>query len=377
MEWDEVYTSLKEEEELQRKFAFEQWSATQSVPIFRGRGRPKKLAPPLDLEPLTREEMKGYNRYGMLAAEKTENLLYEHELSLDQWAPDGDTYKQYKQRDALQRLNTLQMKIIHVVTERTVESIIIKRRVKGHKSAIKFSQAISQRWSSLKKLVIDYNKELDALKGTEFEVNLRELNLKSLKEDGIDYSEIWDLDRLMANSDWAVLDYVREGIEALTALDRADEEEISLKINCERAFEWLKRQLYQIYELICGVRRGMILPIRLQALVELLSLRESMLNSLLCMKGIGSMLSIYLIEEMRNLAVLVTTCWQNIDLLRDPNLLRDPYIGVLANTNGEEDIQSFSSESEGNENAEHMAEYLAQELAMIGEEDTLSEAEIF
>lgn len=307
--------------------------------------------------------MKGFNRYGMLAVEKTDKLLAKHSLTLDDWAPDGENYKQYKQRDALQKLNSLQMRIIHVVTERTAETSIIKRRVRGLKNAVKFSQSISQRWTSLKKLVADYNIELQTLKGSQYELDLRELDLKVLKEHGIDYSEIWDLDRLMANSDWAVIDYVREGIEALTALDRADEEEFSLKINCERSFIWLKKQIEAIYSITYGYRQGILLPIRLQALVELLILRESMLNSLLCMKGLGNLLPNHIIHEMRNLAITASMSWQNIELIRNPNSV----IEAMAN---EEDTQSITSGSESEEDAEYMAEYLAQEIATSKEEDS-------
>jgi len=63
-----------------------------------------------------------------------------------------------------------------------------------------------------------------------FQGRLSPLSLRALKDDGIgDYDgEIWDIDRLMCGSDWAVHKFVPEGIEAQHRIKRAEEEQSKL-----------------------------------------------------------------------------------------------------------------------------------------------------
>jgi hypothetical protein len=58
-------------------------------------------------------------------------------------------------------------------------------------------------------MVKKYNPEIDKVG----DANLRQLSAKDIRENGIENDEIWDIPRLMSNSDWAVYQYVRDGIQ--------------------------------------------------------------------------------------------------------------------------------------------------------------------
>jgi hypothetical protein len=168
----------------------------------RGRGRPRKEKPPPGVVPLSRDAMRRYNAVGMEAAAKTDLLLLEHGSRIEDWHPDGDAYKKNKRRDVLKTLHSLQSKIIHVITEREAEQSILHRRVRGQKNAKKCLVAINSRWQQLDSLVTAYNAELARL--PDEGLNLRPLNGKTIRKDGLDHTEIWDVDRLLSSSDWAV-----------------------------------------------------------------------------------------------------------------------------------------------------------------------------
>jgi hypothetical protein len=119
----------------------------------------------------------------------------------------------------------VQKKLIHVVTKRNAEIEVVNRRI-GQKRAAAFKAAINNRWHQLEGLVESYNSELEKLKTSNDNdrypdvLRLRKLNPKALKDEGLDNSEIWDVDMALCNSDWAVFDIVRQGIEAIFVLRR-------------------------------------------------------------------------------------------------------------------------------------------------------------
>jgi hypothetical protein len=218
--------------------------------------------------------MRRYNTVGMEAAAKTDLLLLEHGSRIEDWHPDGDAYKKNKRRDVLKTLHSLQSKLIHVITEREAEQSILHRRVRGQKNAKKFLVAINSRWQQLDSLVTAYNAELARL--PDEGLNLRPLNAKAIRKDGLDHTEIWDVDRLLSSSDWAVYDYVREGIEALFRLRRSAEERNRLHLHSKRTTNWLVHQMEVLL-------KDTATPV--PVLVELVLHRTKIIHSLLKMKG--------------------------------------------------------------------------------------------
>jgi len=104
-----------------------------------------------------------------------------------------------------------------------------------------FINRLNRRWKPLERLVSRYNLSISK---PIFEGRLSPLSLQALKDDGIaDHeSEIWDIERLMCSSDWAVHRFVREGIEAQHRLERAEEERITLLLHIRRVCRWAVRQ---------------------------------------------------------------------------------------------------------------------------------------
>lgn len=133
--------------------------------------------------------------------------------------------------------------MIEIVTTRNLELETLDRRIRGHKQSTKFKKALNQRWSALNDVVKGYNKEIDTLAGLEPGADLpRKLDVESLKTMGISNDEIWDIDRLLTREDWAVFPEVRNGIDAMFRVDRAQEEMVRLQLEVERMLHWLERQ---------------------------------------------------------------------------------------------------------------------------------------
>jgi len=142
------------------------------------------------------------------------------------------------------------MEIVKLVTERRVEVDVLHHRAQGGKMARTFINRLNRRWKPLERLVSRYNLSISK---PIFEGRLSPLSPPALKDDGIaDHDgEIWDIERMMCNSDWAVHRVVREGIEAQHRLERAKEEQITLLLHIRRVCRWAVRQaevLLQILE---------------------------------------------------------------------------------------------------------------------------------
>jgi hypothetical protein len=186
--------------------------------------------------------MRGHNRLGYDTAAKTDALMDAWETSLAEWSRDGEVYQRHLQSTGLAKLHVLQFKIIQTITERAAENAILHRRVRGLRKSHRFIVALNSRWKQLETQVASYNQELDSL--AHLGLELRRLSIAELKKQGLDAVEIWDIDRALCHSDWAVYDYVREGIEAVFVLRRCEEEEPRLKLHCERVVSWLKWRIH-------------------------------------------------------------------------------------------------------------------------------------
>ena len=72
--------------------------------------------------------------------------------------------------------------------------------------------------------------------------NLRQLSAKDIRENGIEHDAIWDIERIMSNSDWAEYQYVRDGIRWYFVQQRVVEERRMLQLHAQRLIKWLKHQ---------------------------------------------------------------------------------------------------------------------------------------
>jgi hypothetical protein len=270
---------------LQRQFAADKWlfeQREQRQALPRARGRRPKLVPPKDLQPFSREQMRGHNRLGYDTAAKTDALLDAWETSLAEWSPDGEVYQRHLQRAGLAKLHVLQFKIIQTITERAAENAILHRRVRGLRKSHRFIAALNSRWKQLETQVASYNQELGCL--AHLGLELRPLSIYELKKLGLDAVEIWDIDRALCHSDWAVYDYVREGIEAVFVLRRCEEEEPRLKLHCERVASWLK---WRIDGMISALEQEPESAMFIDRVWAQLLHHDRMIDSLLRMKGRG------------------------------------------------------------------------------------------
>ena len=151
--------------------------------------------------------------------------------------------------DEITEVERLQLEIVKLVTERRVEMDVLHHRVQGGKMARTFINRLNSRWKPLERLVTKYNLEVGK---PAFQGRLRPLSLQALKNDGVDNNdgEIWDIERLMSNSDWAVHTFVREGIEARHRIKRAEEEQAALLLHIHRVCRWAVRQAESLLQIL-------------------------------------------------------------------------------------------------------------------------------
>jgi hypothetical protein len=116
------------------------------------------------------------------------------------WRRNGELFFGHQRAHALKQLRYLQAELIKIVTERRVELDVLHKQVRGHKKAKKIIAKIIGRCKQLDNLVKKYNAEIRKVGDT----NLRQLSANDIQENGIENDEIWDIERLMSNSDWAV-----------------------------------------------------------------------------------------------------------------------------------------------------------------------------
>jgi len=74
------------------------------------------------------------------------------------------------------------------------------------------------------------------------DTNLRQLSANNIRENGIENNEIWYIESLMSNHDWAVYQYVRDGIQWYFIQQRGIEERRILQLHAQRLIKWLKHQ---------------------------------------------------------------------------------------------------------------------------------------
>ena len=116
-----------------------------------------------------------------------------------------------------------------------------------------------------------------------------------MKDEGLDNSEVWDVDMALCKSDWAVFDIVHQGIKAMFTLNRAQEERQRLCLHGDRTTGWLKHQIQALANHLCNPG-----TIPTNWLKILLLSRENTLQSMLRIKSHG-LLSIENIEILQQL----------------------------------------------------------------------------
>jgi len=169
----------------------------------------------------------------------------------DEWRRNGELFLGHQRAHALNQLRYLQAELIKIDTERQVEVDELHNRVRGPKKAKKIIAKINGRWKQLDNMVKKYNAEIRKVR----EVNSRESSAKDIGENGIENDAIWDIERFMSNSDWAVIQYVRDGIWWYFVQQWVVEERRMLQLHAQRLIKWLNHQTDVLLNLLhCEMR---------------------------------------------------------------------------------------------------------------------------
>ena len=155
-----------------------------------------------------------------------------------EWRRNGELFLRHQCVHALKQLHYLQATLIKIVTERRVDIDVLHKRVRAQKKAKKFILKINGRWKLLDNLAEKHNAEIRKVG----DANLRQLSATDIRENGTDNNEIWDIEWLMSNSDWAVYQYVRDGIWWYFVQQWVVEERSMLQLHAQRLIKWLKHQ---------------------------------------------------------------------------------------------------------------------------------------
>jgi len=156
----------------------------------------------------------------------------------EEWRRNGQLFLGHRRAHALKQLRYIQAELIKIVTEVRVEVDVLHKRVRGHKKAKEIIAKINGRWKQPDNLVKNYNAEIRKVG----DANLRQLSAKDIRENGIEHDAIWDIERIMSNSDWAEYQYVRDGIRWYFVQQRVVEERRMLQLHAQRLIKWLKHQ---------------------------------------------------------------------------------------------------------------------------------------
>ena len=105
----------------------------------------------------------------------------------------------------------------------------------------------------------------------------------SLRRDGMRNEEIWDLDRMQSRADWAIHEYVREGIDSHFRLRRVEEERVQLQLHSGMMRLWLTRHTNIILLYLDASPQDTLTR---KAFIRLLLHRLRGVASLISMKGV-------------------------------------------------------------------------------------------
>jgi hypothetical protein len=134
----------------------------------------------------------------------------------------------------------------------------------------------------LNNLVKKYNTEICKVG----DANLRQLSANDIQENGLENYEIWDIKRLLSNSDWAVYQYVMDGILWCFIQQLVVEERRMLQLHAQPLINWLKHQGNVLLNLLhCEMRmnsyhRKELLLHSFQIMCSLFAIKHDSLNPL-------------------------------------------------------------------------------------------------
>ena len=222
---------------------------------------------------------------GLEAMNRTDQLLAINATNREEWSIDGDLYRRHQKKFVQKELHKLQSRIIHVVTERTAKQTMLHKHIRGLRESKMFLESLNKRWKQLEDGVKKYNEEIIRLERLGEREVPRQLSAQSLKRDGLSNEEIWDLDRMHSQEDWAIHGYVRQGIDSHFRLLRANEESGQLELHFARMRLWLMRQV-RVIILFLDNEAHNLNAFQKGFFVRLLLHRLRVLGSLLNMKGV-------------------------------------------------------------------------------------------
>lgn len=171
-----------------------------------------------------------------------------------------------------------QRRIVHLLMNSAVELSEVQRCTRSLRNAADFMRALHSRGKTLEKAVNRYNLLLEKTP-PKIRLGARKLEIKTLRDEGLNNDELYDLYRGASREDWAVCPQVRIGIKSLNRIKRAAEELDRCALHLSRHCSWVIDTADAIISYLqdCGPHH----PRRHQEIKSMLMHRQSIAINLL------------------------------------------------------------------------------------------------
>lgn len=136
------------------------------------------------------------------------------------------------------KVRVAQRRVVHILVNSSVELAEVERCTRGMRNAEDFMRALRGRGKKLDGAVERFNREVRALPPG-YQGRTRLLDVKLLRQEGLNHDALWDVDRSKVAQDWARFPQVRLGIEAMHRKKRAAEEVMRCSLQLARHCKWI------------------------------------------------------------------------------------------------------------------------------------------
>lgn len=153
-------------------------------------------------------------------------------------------------RPETKKARKAQRDIVQILVNSAIEMSDVERCTRSLRNSKHFLDALKARSKKLDGAVKRYNTQIDALKGPQETRLVRPLDVKVLRDQGLNTDALWDLDRETALDDWAIYPQVRMGIDATARVMRAHEERDRCAIHLSRHLKWVVSSANNIIDYI-------------------------------------------------------------------------------------------------------------------------------
>ncbi len=180
----------------------------------------------------------------------TDQLLRASNLSRTDWQSTGKLWEKYSSIKTWVELDKTKLKIRREFSARTLELRHIRTRIAGQKAAQKLVNSLRRRIPKVTKLVERFNQLREDLPPTTRPEAIDKDTYSPLALEQNYNQPLWNFEKARSSNQqvwnawkWAESSEIAEGIESLFRRDRAKEEQVIVKQEAQRTYQWIVSRL--------------------------------------------------------------------------------------------------------------------------------------